>query len=120
MSLGDENRAMTGDMDFLFSRDGKESGFPKALTDVIKERSRQDAKWGEQNHSPEMWLTILMEEVGEAAQSILESKFGGSTDGQCGSQSEYRRSQSENYREECIQVSAVALAMVECYDRLNV
>ena len=38
---------------------------------IAAERTRQDAKWGEQNHSDYMWLTILAEEVGEAAQACL-------------------------------------------------
>lgn len=29
----------------------KESGY-RALNDVLQERARQDAKWGEQNHDP--------------------------------------------------------------------
>ena len=32
---------------------------PRALGDVLAERERQDAKWGEQNHDPFTWLTIL-------------------------------------------------------------
>ena len=48
-----------------------------ALLSVVKERIRQDAKWGEQNHNPYIYLAILLEEVGELAQSILQSQFGG-------------------------------------------
>ena len=36
------------------------------------ERSRQDEKWSEQNHSDEKWLAILLEELGEAAKAVLE------------------------------------------------
>lgn len=32
---------------------------------VINERKRQDKKWGEQNHSPLLWLSIIGEEFGE-------------------------------------------------------
>jgi NTP pyrophosphatase (non-canonical NTP hydrolase) len=42
------------------------------LTSVDAERDRQDAKWGEQNHHPAYWMTVLSEEVGEAAEAILE------------------------------------------------
>ena len=71
--------------------------------EIEAERKRQDAKWGEQNHDPFVWVTILTEEVGEAAQASLEARFGkGSTD---------------SYREELIQVAAVAKSMVECLDR---
>ena len=68
------------------------------LAEALFERTRQDELWGEQNHSPEVWCAILMEEVGEAAHAVLER--GG-----------------DNYREELVQVAAVAVAMVESYDR---
>ena len=38
---------------------------------IKAERQRQDEKWGVQNHDNKTWLTILMEEVGEAAQETL-------------------------------------------------
>ena len=45
----------------------------EAFNDLIQiERDAQDGKWGEQHHSDEKWLTILMEEVGEAAKAVLE------------------------------------------------
>lgn len=40
--------------------------------EVARERDRQDAKWGEQNHSDEYWLGIAMEEVGEVAKAVIE------------------------------------------------
>ena len=44
-----------------------------AFNNLIQiERNAQDEKWGEQHHSDEKWLTILMEEVGEAAKAVLE------------------------------------------------
>jgi hypothetical protein len=97
--------------------DSLNNGFTQALIDVIAERGKQDAKWGVQDHEITMWLTILMEEVGEAAKDILDSRHGGSTDGQCGSQEEYRQHKQACYRAEMVQVAAVALAMIECYDR---
>lgn len=71
------------------------------VQEVLQERSNQDRKWGEQNHSPRFWFTILGEEVGEVAHAILEYDKG-------------------NYRDECIQVAAVAVAMIESFDRGNV
>lgn len=68
------------------------------LPSVLAERQRQDAKWGEQNHPPGTWLVILMEEVGEASQAVLEMDWN-------------------SYREEMVQVAAVALAAVESCDR---
>ena len=45
----------------------------KAFYDLIQmERNAQDEKWGEQNHSDEKWLAILLEELGEAAKAVLE------------------------------------------------
>lgn len=43
------------------------------LDEVERERHRQEAKWGPQHHDPPVWLAILMEEVGEAAQAWLQS-----------------------------------------------
>lgn len=73
------------------------------LEDVIEERHRQDAKWGEQNHDPFAYLTILMEEVGEASQAALHDRFGGPKAG--------------TFRAEMVQVAAVAVAIIECIDR---
>jgi len=75
----------------------------QAITDVIKERGRQDAKWGEQNHHPFLYLTVLMEEVGEASQAALQATFGGMT--------------WADYRKEVVQAAAVAVAMIEAFDR---
>lgn len=79
----------------------EEEGFKE----IQDERERQDLKWGEQNHSPADYLTILMEEVGEASKAALEAKFGGKD--------------LKLYRDELVQVAAVAVAMIECYDRNN-
>ena len=76
-----------------------------ALLDVLDERKRQDEKWGEQNHSPYIYLAILLEEVGELAQAILHSQFGGKAGG------------FDNVRKEAIHTAAVALAIIECLDR---
>lgn len=76
-----------------------------ALAYVLTERDRQDAKWGEQNHDPFTYLTILTEEVGEFAQAALQTRFGGDKGGLV------------RMREEAVQAAAVALAIVECLDR---
>jgi NTP pyrophosphatase (non-canonical NTP hydrolase) len=68
---------------------------------VLNERVRQDAKWGYPR--PELtdaeWLTILTEEVGEAAEATLEVRFG------IGSVKTLKR--------ELIQVVAVGIAWLE-------
>ena len=44
------------------------------LQEIRDERQRQDDKWGSQRQLPPYtWMTILMEEVGEAAQAALET-----------------------------------------------
>ncbi len=64
---------------------------------IQTERDRQDVKWGANRYlSREMWLTILMEEVGEAAKAALEADM-------------------EGYAEELIQVAAVAVAAIESH-----
>lgn len=72
------------------------------MEDVAQERQRQDEKWGIQDHATYKWLTILMEEVGEASKAALESDD---------------RHGNDDYREEMVQVAAVALAAIECHDR---
>jgi len=76
------------------------------IDDVVLEREKQDAKWGEQNHVPYVWLAVLTEEVGEVAQEILRGDFGGKS--------------VADYRTELIQVAAVAIAATECLDRNKV
>lgn len=69
---------------------------------IVKERNRQDQKFGIQNHSLERWITILTEETGEVARSVLDNK-------------------PEELKEELIQVAAVAIAILEnIQDVLNV
>ncbi len=73
-----------------------------AMADVLAERRRQDHVWGPPNREPEMFITILMEEVGEAAKAILHRRFGGP--------------EAKGLRNELVQVAAVALSMLECCD----
>ncbi len=74
-----------------------------ALESVLRERQRQDVLWGVQNHHPDRWLRILNEEIGE---------FCGEVD-----VVEYNLDSRNDMRKECVQIAAVALAMVECLDR---
>jgi NTP pyrophosphatase (non-canonical NTP hydrolase) len=75
---------------------------------VIAERFHQEAKWGEQNHDPFTWLSILGEEVGECHNAALEARFKWAKE---------KNISVENLKEELIQVAAVAVAMVEALDR---
>lgn len=76
----------------------------KAIGSVIAEMNWQDKKWGaDRNQHPFVWQTILSEEVGEFSQAILHDEFGGHKSGTA--------------REEMVQVAAVALQIIEYYDR---
>lgn len=76
-----------------------------ALTDILDERKRQDAKWGVQNHLDLVWNAILVEEVGEAAQEVLTQAYGSDGKGH------------GDLREELVHIAAVTLAWIECMDR---
>ncbi len=78
-------------------------GAPECLDpSVARERRRQIEKWGIQHHSPEWWLTILSEEVGELAKEILELKF--------------EKGSADSMRSELVQVAAVALSWLADLD----
>lgn len=89
----------------------------RIILDIYNERKRQDYKWGEQNHEFSLWMVILMEEIGEANKAYLESRFGGSNDGQCGTIEEFRDYQRKHTRTELVQCASVLVAMIECMDR---
>jgi NTP pyrophosphatase (non-canonical NTP hydrolase) len=74
-----------------------------ALQVVAEERVRQDVKWGEQNHDPFLYLTILGEEYGEACEAALRLRFS--------------EGDASALRSELVQIAAVAVACVECLDR---
>lgn len=82
-----------------------------ALELVGQERSRQDDKWGIQDHDMPTWLAILTEEVGELATAVLQQRFKGSEDYDKDTRGQLA------LREEAIQVAAVAVAIVESLDR---
>ncbi len=75
--------------------------------EISEERERQDLKFGPQNHRPAEWCMILGEEVGEVQKAALESYF----------RYEGKNNDYSDYRKELIQVAAVAIAMIESYDR---
>ena len=88
------------------------------LTEIKEERDSQNKKWGEQNRSLPVWMAILMEEVGEASKEAV--------DWYCkNDESEYSRGdfayqqmmRLKRFREEMIQVAAVAVQIIENLDR---
>lgn len=86
-----------------FGNDWPTRAFRRVMHDVLTERGKQESKWGEQNHDPFAYLTILGEEYGEACQAALHAHFDDED--------------IHDLREELVQVAAVAVAFVECLDR---
>jgi len=66
----------------------------------------QKEKWGTQNHHPEKWMVILMEEVGEASKAVLEANPVKS-----------RLYWLKEYKKELIQVAAVAISAIDSLER---
>lgn len=89
------------------------------LDDIQKERQRQTEKWGEQNNSYPKWISILTEEVGEAAkeandyESLLDDINNPTFDSVLLNQTLI------NLREELVQVAAVAVQIIEKIDKQN-
>lgn len=81
------------------------------LIEVELERARQDAKWGEQNHAPLVWLPILGEEFGEVCEALNQWNFCRDLD--------KAQAARKQYRTELIEVAAVAVAAVEALDRVS-
>jgi NTP pyrophosphatase (non-canonical NTP hydrolase) len=73
---------------------------------VLRERDQQDDRWGVQRHSWPEWMSILTEEVGEAAQAANNEYFHPSGD-------------LSRLKEELVQVASVAIAMVEHIEELE-
>ena len=86
------------------------NGYPdpmtRVLSEVMGERLRQEDKWGQQNHDPFTYLAILGEEFGEACQAAVQATMEPD-----------KNTTWDDYRDELIQIAAVAVAMVECLDR---
>ena len=88
------------------------SGTVNVFRDVAEERRSQDAKWGaDRSLHPSLWLTILVEEVGEVAEVILDDMNGVAI------ASDDDLTVEDRLREELVQVAAVAVAQIEQLDR---
>lgn len=85
----------------------KESIQSSVIQDVLKERARQDAKWGDQNHLPQFWTGILGEEYGEFCEAVNETVFQNGT----------KKGGYENMKKEAIHTAAVAIGFLECLER---
>lgn len=77
------------------------------INDVIAERQRQDAKWGEQNHSPDRWATIIGEKYGEICKAVNEFGF------------HPKPETEQDIYTEAIHTMASCMAMLECMERMR-
>jgi len=77
------------------------------LAEIAKERTRQDEKWGEQNHHPLLWFSIIGEEYGEMLKAFNEYSFDNDMN------------HFDAMQREAIQVAASCVAMLECIDRMG-
>lgn len=77
------------------------------IMDIIAERHSQMSKWGYQRHPIETWMTILMEEVGEAFQAINATLFSG------------KESDPTDLYAELVQTAAVTVAILEQIEERN-
>lgn len=92
------------------------------LNEIKAERQKQNEKWGQQDHSPIEWIAILSEEVGEASREAVDFHFENGLENlkkqhQIISINEILKDRLSKYREELIQVAAVAVQMIESLDR---
>lgn len=78
-------------------------GLTGVIFDVVTERKAQDAKFGVQDITDFEFLAVLVEEVGEVAQAVLQTRFGGSHAG--------------TTRHELVHAAAVAISFIQCIDR---
>lgn len=70
---------------------------------IASERRRQNEKWGEQNHGLPVWMLILTEEVGEAAEAVLKIREAEMT--------------IEDFRTEIVHCAAVCVQILEDLER---
>jgi NTP pyrophosphatase (non-canonical NTP hydrolase) len=77
----------------------------RAYNDVAVERIRQIEKWGDQRHDDAWWCVIEMEELGEVARAVYERDTQTT-----------RKRDTDQLRDELVQVAAVAVAWIEDID----
>ena len=97
--------------DYLMKGTKMKNPTTAVLAEICSERFKQDEKWGVQSHLPDKWMVILLEEVGEACKESLEAYS------KVIAEVYDKRKSLDRWRQEMIQVAAVAVAAVECYDR---
>lgn len=81
-----------------------------AMFAILDERARQNDIWGRQRHAWPEWMSILSEEVGEAAREANQTHWGnGASRGQ-------RDEMLANLRRELVQTAAVCVQIIEHID----
>lgn len=91
----------------------------KTITQIQAEITKQNQKFGIQNHSPIEWMAILMEEVGEASQAAVDwhFKYPSKIKDETVEFSELQNQRLQNYKTELVQVAAIAVQMIESLER---
>jgi len=94
---------------------------PNEILLVIQERTRQEGKWGEQNHNDYYWLGILGEESGEVSKALIENSIVAgvpetSHDGRV-MHLNVQELNTSDLEKEIIHVAAVAIAWLEAIHR---
>lgn len=85
----------------------------RIIFEILQERGRQDLKFGaDRDYTNLEWMSVLTEEVGEAAQALNDVHFNPHL-----TVKEHYDLLVKTYRIEMIQVAAVAIAAVENLDR---
>jgi hypothetical protein len=81
----------------------------RVFNEVAEEIQRQESIWGVQNHDDPYWMTIALEELGEAAMAILAKAHNANP--------RTTRLHTDNTRTELVQTAAVIINWIECIDR---
>lgn len=78
--------------------------------EMIGERKRQFAKFGWQELTPAEFIMITVEELGEVARAAIDFRFNKELSTQ------QRTEKLANYREELVQLGAMAIQMIQHLD----
>lgn len=97
------NNEIRNDFDQPFKQYDPLDGINEVFDTIRIERVRQFNKFGFQDRSPVEWISILAEEVGEAAQQANEFHFSDNPDPKY----------LEGFKEEIKQVAAVAIQILQ-------
>jgi NTP pyrophosphatase (non-canonical NTP hydrolase) len=88
----------------------------RAYDDIRSERARQDETWGRQRHTWPEWMTILTEEIGEAARAANQAHWARSDGMTFDEAARDRLDRMTALRLELVQSAAVAVAIIEHID----